>query len=156
MGSSSSSAGKGTAGGGRTAQIIGMNGDGLLYPLMQHSINQQQQHGQHQGSGSSGGGQVTQPTTALAPGTAINIASGGRASAPPPQSQPPNGLSTGQFIPGGMTTMVLNNAAIRAYTANLLQMRVAELHQEFRGGGSSGGGGVNSVNNSQQLQQQGK
>ena len=117
--------------------MIGMNGDGLLYP-----IKQQQQYQQSQQQ------QLNQTVvTSNTASTIINIASGGRASAPPPQStsQPP----AHQFPlpPGGMTTMVMNNAAIRAYTASSLQMRVAELHQELGGNGEGSKG-------SQQRQQQ--
>jgi len=155
------------------ATMIGMNGDGLLYPLMQ-----QQQKG---GGGGGGPGQQqrnSMPGTSLAqaagggyknagdndnashakerdnfllgvanagalPGIAatgniLNFAAptGGRASAPPPQSQP-----FASPFPGGMTTVVMNNAAIRAYTASSLQMRVAELHQEL-----GNGAGANKLN----------
>jgi len=99
---------------------------------MHNKNQQQQQQRQQQGS-------------AQQPGTVINI--GGRASAPPQQTQVVSGIPH-----GGMTTMVMNNAAIRAYTASSLQMRVAELHQEL--GGQSGQSGQQPQQGGQQQQQQ--
>ncbi|KAL7548731.1 hypothetical protein ACHAWF_012000 [Thalassiosira exigua] len=123
------------------AMGVGMNSDGLLYLLP---------NGSNQLSSLARATKETEnmapPQGAAYPGNAAGLApfgaqhvlaaaaaSTGRSSAPPPQSQQP---LAGQFVPGGMTTVVLNNAAIRAYTASSLQMRVAELHQQLGVGGA--------------------
>ncbi|KAL9186843.1 hypothetical protein ACHAXT_010563 [Thalassiosira profunda] len=117
------------------ATTVGLNSDGMLYPLVpQGSVAA---GGAAQQANASNAGGLAPPTGAVV-ASSLASASGGRASAPPPQSQ----TGSGPFVPGGMTTMVMNNAAIRAYTASSLQMRVAELHQELGGapGASKAGG----------------
>ena len=128
---------------GANAAMIGVNGNGLLYPLAQQVIaggTAQNQVRTVEGGNFILGGAAPN----MVGGNIINFASGGpvvsstgRASAPPPHSQP---AVPGTYVPpGGMTTMVMNNAAIRAYTASSLQMRVAELHQELGAGNNSAG-----------------
>lgn len=123
--------------------MVGMNGDGLLYPMRasgggnvsgsggEHLIG-----GQLLGSGNvvnnlnnASGGQGVVEREDFVLGGGVHSFAGGRASAPPTNSQ--------------------QGTAIRAYTASSLQMRFRESHQELGVGGKvvTIGGGANNNNN---------
>ncbi|KAL7481287.1 hypothetical protein ACHAW6_006976 [Cyclotella cf. meneghiniana] len=119
-------------------RTIGVNGDGLLYPMRGNfapnagiigggalGASSDKRADTYANKSIGNGGNVD---LVLGSG-AVDIA-GGRASAPPTNSQQGRGvISVG--LSGG------NNAAIRAYQASSLQMRVAELHQELGAGGGN-------------------
>ncbi|KAL3793761.1 hypothetical protein HJC23_013323 [Cyclotella cryptica] len=119
-------------------RTLGVNGEGLLYPMRGNFVP----NAGIIGSGALGAlsekradayanksiGNSGSADLVLGNG-AVDFA-GGRASAPPTNSQQGRGvINVG--LSGG------NNAAIRAYQASSLQMRVAELHQELGAGGGN-------------------